>query len=198
MTLSQRMVAHLRDLGAGHDDPAALEHWLLDLHQLAVASVPSCLGVCLRLQATMGTMPFVVLTPGPERRVHSSLTVRLPRPQTSPGGAVLVLWAAAHRAFVALAADVRQLLDIDPQRILLDHDLSLPPRGSEDESLATAMTEAATVDRALGFLLDRHGLPPLLGRMELARLAGISGTSLVVAALAVLAGGAGDVDHRQR
>lgn len=185
---------------AGADLPGGLAGLLL----LSRAAVPSCLAVSLTLDHLGVAVTVAALADDAgEMPARSSLAVRL------PGGAVLLLQAAAAAALDATRVDLLRLLDLEPTRARLDEHLGRlggdsrrPGAGRADRAdLADTPAPAApsegppggsledlgVVAQALGVLLDR-GFLPSDGSEELERLAARLGIAVPTAARALLAG----------
>lgn len=71
------------------------------------------------------------------------------------------------------------------QRVMLDQDLTHPPRLT-DQALVEVLSDIAAVDRAVGLLVG-FGLCEAQAYTELHRRAGASGTTLAAASSALLA-----------
>ncbi len=170
--------------GVGEHIVAALDALLL----LACASCPSCVAVSLTVDHE--TQPVTITaTRSAGHRDAASLTVRLPRPGT--GGparqpAVLVVFATDQVALADLGDDVTALLEIDPGRITLVAAAAAPQSSTSGLVLAGQLADRATVDQALGALLEQGWVPPE-ARRELRRRADHAGASLAHAARTVLA-----------
>jgi hypothetical protein len=185
--------AHLRALAAAVGAPVDVHAEVGYLLRLAVAAVPSCIGLSLVLhgpgpELTVSAMGSA-LHPQP---VLASLAVRLPRPQPASADAELVLYAGAPRAFHAVVPSLLALLDRSHRRVSVDGHLAGPDLVAE-RAAAVRRTEQSEVNQAIGVLLGR-GLLPAVGHDELRRLAAVHGTSVLLAARAVLAGAGGETE----
>lgn len=164
---------------------------------LARASCPSCVAVSLTLDPEEQSV--TIAASGSTGHRHApALTVRLPRPRKNgpaPQSAVLVVFATDTVALTRLAADLTELLGIDPGRITLVAAAPVPQNAAANLVLSEQLAERAAVDRALGVLLDQ-GWVSTEGRGELQRRADDAGASLAQAAATVLAAMPGAAPQR--
>ncbi len=184
MALPEDTAGYLRALVADDAGAAPLAPAVEALLYLLHAAVPSCLGTSLTVNRY--GIPVTVTALAGRGPAGGSLTLHLPGtgdPGAEPGP-VLVLWSGQSGVLAAARRDWLALLDLDPARAVIDADLVLPEEGAD--RLGGALADVATVDRALGVLLERRGLLPIDGRAVLVADAATAGTSLLVAALALL------------
>lgn len=174
----------------GNDHVRDLAVELGRLLDLAVAVVPTTIGVSLNLHGPASGLTVTALRPGQQdQRVLSSLCVRLPRPLSRPvhdGGVELVIYAGTAHAFSEAVPSLLVLLDVSSGNVTLDAHLEVPSLAAERAGLARWLDEQSIMDRAIGILLER-GLLPDEGRVELARRAAAAGTSPVQVALSLIA-----------
>lgn len=165
MDLSTALSADLDNLmrivGLGD---SGLDDAVQDLHTDLAAAVPSYVGFALTLVTDQRPVALTSLThealPTP---IASSLA--LPLSAEPPRGSVVVLYATAPRAFVALAAGLAQPLSAAQKRLILDQDQQ-PTFGS---GLA-GVEEHSILNRAIGVLMGR-GHTPEGARAQLQRKA---------------------------
>jgi hypothetical protein len=185
--------SHLRALAAAVGAPIDVYAEAGHLFRLAVAAVPSCIGVSLVLHAPGPALTVSAMGPGPHPQpVLASLAVRLPRPQPASAVAELVLYAATPRAFHAVVPSLLVLLDRSHRWVSVDGHLAGPDLVAERAEAARRVAQS-DVDRAVGVLLDR-GMLPAEGYDELRRLASVHQISVLLAARAVLAEAGGSAD----
>jgi hypothetical protein len=171
---------------AGHSD---LVVELARLLELAVLAIPTCIGASLIVRSRAPGVSLSALRPGWHGvPVLASLAVRLPRPPTAPsphGGAELRIYAGAPHAFAETAPSLLALMDMTARQVTVDGHLELPDLIEEQAARERWREDRAVIDRAIGILLDR-GLLLDEGRLELARLAAVGGTSALEAAQALI------------
>ncbi len=187
MGLSPDANASLHALSAMAGTDRQLASGLRQLLEHACVAVPSCLGISLTIVRELLPVSLVAIVPAvADRRVLSSLAVRLPVHGSEPGASrALTLYAYAAGAFVSLAPDLKRLLDLDPSRVMVDGHLDLPIADLAGDGLTGQLDDLAVMDKALGVLLDR-GLQGSAGRGELERLAAQHGVDVAAAALLIL------------
>jgi hypothetical protein len=170
--------------------PGELAVELQRVLELAVRAIPTCIGVSLVLLGAVPAVTLSVLRPGwTDQPVLASMSVRIPRPVAQPESddrAELLVFAAARHAFRDAAPSLLALLDMTSRQLTLDAHLQLPDLAAERARLLRWLDEQGVIDRAVGILLGR-GLLPSEGRLELARLAAVGGTSVFAAARALIA-----------
>lgn len=181
----QHLVADLlRTLpGRGDDVAASLDAVLA----LASLSCPSCVAVSLTHDRD-GRTTTVTATTDPGCTDAPSMEIRSPSAgpdRLGAGSAVLVVFATDPLALSRLADDVA-LLGAHRCRVTLRARSRIPPPSSTDVVGAGQLHDRATVDRALGALLEQ-GWAPGEGREELQRRADTAGIPLLGAASVVLA-----------
>lgn len=174
MALSPDAAAHLRALAGDGVDAAVLARTVEGLLDLVLAAAPSCLGVSLTVHRH--GLPVTVTVLAGQGRALGSLTLRLPAGPGAEDGPVLVLWSGRAGSLAAVRRDWLTLLELDPDRAVLDADLALPPPGAQQ--LGSSLADTATVDRALGVLLEHRGLLPAQGRAWLVANAPAGGSVL--------------------
>lgn len=182
---AQQLVADLRATAPGGGGP--IEAFLDAVLLVARAACPSCLAVTLTVDHE-GQPVTVTATVSSGQRHAPSLTVRLPRPDTSGPArrpALLVVFATDMVALARLADDVTVLLDIDRRQVTLEATGPVPQSTTANLVLAGQLADRAAVDRALGALIDQGWLPTE-GRIELQRRADDTGRSLAQAATTML------------
>ncbi len=191
MGLPAELTGGLRRLTAGGsigDLASALDQLLA----LAMEAVPSCLAVTLVLRDEEQPVSLTALVEGPAQPVRSSVALAMPRylgsdeaaEQTHP--ALLVIYASKGDGLRKTGREITALLDLDPRLVTWDEHLRLPLPSDVAAGLAESLDDFSAVQRALGVLLDRGWLPDE-GRVELTRLAALSGASTGDAARALLA-----------
>jgi hypothetical protein len=100
------------------------------------------------------------------------------------GGGHIVFYAHNPGAFTDLAADAHTMLGPHGGDIMVDGHLPPPTAVAAQAGLAF-LADRATIDQAIGFLIER-GDPPELARAELRRLADAAGSSEASAAQQIL------------
>jgi hypothetical protein len=156
------------------------------LLEIAVRAVPTCIGASLVIHGRGPEVAVSTLRAGwLDSPVLASLSVRLPRAPTAPGGGELRIFAAAAHAFAQSAPWLLVLLDMTSQNITLDAHLERPDLARERAARDVWLGDQSVLNRAIGILLDR-GLLPEEGRLELARLAALGTTTVLEAARALI------------
>lgn len=184
MALPADTAAYLRALVGDEGGEPPLVAAVEGLLELVLEAVPACVGI--RVTVHRHGIALGVSARAGSGPVRGSLALHLPG-RGGPGaepGPVLVLWSGRAGALTAARRDWLALLELDPARAVLDADLD-PPREDAD-LLGAALADVATIDRALGALLEHRGLLPAEGRARLDADAAAAGTSLLVAAAAQL------------
>lgn len=104
-------------------------------------------------------------------------------------GGHIVFYAHNPGAFTDLAADARMMLGPHGGDLVLDGDLP-PPTAAAAAAGLGVLTDRASIDQAVGFLMGR-GYRPQLARAELRRRAAAAGASLAWVAQQMLRSGLG-------
>ena len=174
MAISTALLGHLRLLATsiGPDDDV-LQNALADLVASLRAAIPSYRGLELALLDHDWPVTLTDFARPDHQPVTTSLTLSLQliAPGAGCGGRV-TFYASASGALVDLAADLAHALgvpmtagppvDADPaadgdDRAGITLDADLPPRSGVSGMLG--LEELSTINRAVGFLIDRGHLP---------------------------------------
>lgn len=183
MDLAHDTVARLNELaelGNGY-----LVLLFRDLVRSAAASTSTCLAVILAPDQEAPLYAMDEQLRAGTATVHSSLRIEITVADPAPHQYRVIFLAAEpgeYSPFVTLPLSTFSSSGARLERLVVDADLDAaasivePPLGSK---------QARTVDRALGFLLDR-GMAPDEGRKELLRRAELAGNDIHTQACLVL------------
>ena len=182
MDISTQLAAHLATLSQALDDDTDLETTVRDFAAAAKLAVPSYLGMTVTVIA--GGHEVRLDVPEQARGEHEiGTSLRMPLTDITPtdAGSSLVLYAATPGTFVDLAADLAYALQVGPEALALDADLTPSFDGSGLHGLA----DMTHINQAIGILIGR-GRSPEGAATELRRLADRAETTVRVAAHQVI------------
>jgi hypothetical protein len=179
---SRNLIMHLDALtealdGSG-DDLATILTVLADDLTMDISSFTG-----LSITVPVGAQPVTITA----MRSHTAATSMLLPLTAETGGGHIVFYAHNPGAFTDLAADARTMLGLDGGDIVVDEHLPPPTAVAAQAGLAV-LADRATIDQAIGFLMEQ-GDPPELARAELRRRAAAAGSSVASAAQQILQNG---------
>lgn len=182
MDISKQLAAQLAVLSQALDDDVDLETTVRDFAAATRVAVSSYLGMTVTVIA--GGQKVRLDVPEHARGKHeigASLRIPLADITITDAGSSLVLYAATPGAFVDLAADLAFALQVGPDVLALDADLTPSLDGSGLHGLA----DVTHINQAIGILIGR-GRSPEGAATELRRLADRAETTVRVAAHEVI------------
>lgn len=185
MEIFAALAADLALLTAALDDPRAD---IADaVHRFGVVTrlaVPSYLGLSVIAAGVDPPMTITVMT-DEARGGEVRASLRIPLSQLRPGrhglDVAMILYAAAERAFVDLAADLARIIDRKLGDVSVDEHLVVHDGRGGDSVRTLSM-----INQAVGVLLSR-GLTPEQAHDELDARAAATGTDRAAAAAGILA-----------
>lgn len=170
MRISATVAERLRILDESSPQGGDLAQGLTRLGRDVALSVPSSVAVTILLARAESEISVSALAE--PTTVLASLAVPL---QAGAVTGVLILRASAAGAYLLLADDLNGLLEPDHQPPEMDAHLSWPTVSSE--SLTASLAELASIDQAIGVLIDQ-GIPPEPARHELERRANAANSTI--------------------
>lgn len=176
MDFHANLLAHLNALTENLDDGTDLGAIVSVLVDDLTAAVPSLLG--LDITIVIGTTPVTVSTMAPpaSAEVLASLQLPLATMVGAAPGSVVTYYAAVPGAFTKLAAQTREVFDLDGDVKVDQH---LFPRS---QGAVTGLGELNLVNQAIGILMGRDGHGPKEATNELRRRADAMQETLKAAA----------------
>ena len=189
MVLPRTLLAHLHQLAADVDDrPTALTGALTNLATDLGHAVSGYAGVTVTV--VQGGHPVVITALVPDRVATVATSLGLPLRLLTPAcedGSRAVFYSATPGSLVDLAADLRHVLSsvATPRSPLLapELDVDLPP--VRTSSGVSGLTELATINRAVGVLLEQ-GHDPDAALVLLRQRARVTGVPVHVVAAELL------------
>ena len=180
MNLSAALAADLGLLSAAiQNTDGGLEPVLESLATELHGAVDSYVGLTITIAAEGHRISFTTSEPGAIAK--TSLSIPLAAVAGSEAGSSLVLYATTPGAFVDLAADLAWVLEVKPSALVLDQHVALPPPSDG----VTGLRELATINRAIGALIER-GHTPESARAQLREYANADSGDMPAAAQRVL------------
>jgi hypothetical protein len=187
--ITPELAAELALLSQAIDLPDAdVGNSLTRLAADARTAVDSYLGLSVAITANRSQFDLTMLdeTTDP-RHIRASLLVPLSgaiaHGRTAPVSIALILYAATAGAYVDLAADLSWITGRDLAEFRLDEHRALPSSHAD----ATPMSDASTINQALGVLIGQGAVPEQAER-DLYSRAASAGVAPVHAATLILAG----------